>query len=440
MNSKSGQNRALTKSKYETSKIVNKQDDSLPLYKKIEEMISTGKKDTGRLHHILSTLKENKFLYKSDKQYLEDCIPNSFDSENKLHFMSKHNLPSGRFDNLKSDPVVSVNYIQTPDSSVDVDMKKHSESDLSTVMHSIELISNKIEDLRKEYENGTSNLEHRDQTLTSHIHSLNARFEDSKLMYEKSGTTIQNEIQSLKSEVSSLKTALSSENNNLKNNSFSELTITKNDAIKLGTPEYTSSMISFGEIIKTKIDSTQSHLNSLTLEVDKIFLHSDSLNTQLLSTKSQLESVKTEYLEKESSAKKQIEQLTQTMKSQDTQLLSTKSQLESVKTEYLEKESSAKKQIEQINDEMKLVKSSISLQTNESKSLKLDPSLSNLVVDEDQLKTLKEEYAEKLSQKKEIDEYVENQLPAVTTQIKQLNEEYAKVSSELAKAKSELNT
>ena len=333
MNSKSNSSRALTKSTSKTSKIMNKTDDYLPIYKKIEEIISTGKKDTGRLHHILSTLKENKFLYKSDQQYLDECLLDFSDSEKKFQFTPKHNFSYETSVDLSHDQdsenIVSVNYVQTHDSAVDVDVQKYSEDDISTVMHSIELLSNKIEDLRKEYENGTSTLENRDQTLTSHIHSLNARFEDSKLMYEKNGTTLQNEIKSLKSEVSSLKSALSSNEPNLKSKSFSELAITKNDDTKFGTQEYNSSMINFGKLIKTKIDSTQSHLDSLNLEVDKIFLHSDSLNSQLQSAKSQLESVKTEYLEKETSAKKQIEQLTQTMKSQNVQMTDAKSQLQS---------------------------------------------------------------------------------------------------------------
>ena len=89
MNSKSGLNGALIKSKYETSKIVNKQNNSLPLYKKIEEMISSGKKDTGRLHHILDALKQGKSLYHSDKQYLDDCLSSvlqSSDSYKKFKY------------------------------------------------------------------------------------------------------------------------------------------------------------------------------------------------------------------------------------------------------------------------------------------------------------------------------------------------------------------
>jgi archaellum component FlaC len=127
------------------------------------------------------------------------------------------------------------------------------------------------------------------------------------------------------------------------------------------------------------------------------------------------------------------------MKSQNAQLQSTKSQLDSIKAEYLGKEESAKKQIEQLNAKMDLMNSSASLEVDKPVSSKPRSSFSGSVIANEQFKTLKEEYDEKLSQKKEIDEYIENQLPAVTAQIKQLNEEHARVSSELERAKSELN-
>ena len=151
MNYNSNSSSALIKSRSKTSKIVNKVDDSLPLYKKIEEIISTGKKDTGRLHHILSTLKENKFLYKSDQQYLDECLLDFSDSEKKIQFTSKSNLlfetSADLYDDLGSENIVPVNYVQTHDSTVNVDVRKYPENDISTVMHSIELLSNKIEDL-----------------------------------------------------------------------------------------------------------------------------------------------------------------------------------------------------------------------------------------------------------------------------------------------------
>ncbi len=34
----------------------------------------SGKGDTGRLHHILEKIKENKLLYTSDQKYLDDLI------------------------------------------------------------------------------------------------------------------------------------------------------------------------------------------------------------------------------------------------------------------------------------------------------------------------------------------------------------------------------
>ena len=75
MNSKSNRSRILTKNISETSsKTADRQEDSLSLYKKIEEIINIGKKDTGRLSHILNTLKQDKILYKSDRQYLDDCL------------------------------------------------------------------------------------------------------------------------------------------------------------------------------------------------------------------------------------------------------------------------------------------------------------------------------------------------------------------------------
>ena len=313
---------------YEIAKPVNKQNNSLPLYKKIEEMISSGKKDTGRLYHILDALKQGKYLYRSDEKYLDECLSDSNEKKKKIMPMPENNFLSKESVHMSGDMVseniVSSSNVQTYDSMKNTDEKKYPENDLSTVMHSIESLSNKIEDLRKEYENGTYTLEHRDQTITSHIHSLNARFEDSKLMYEKSGAILQDEIKSLKSEVSSIKSALSSDKINLDNN-FSESPTTKKIDAEFGTKEYDDSMEGSAKTIKNKIDSTQLHLNSLNHEVDKIFLNSNSLNIELQSTKSQLESVKSEYLQKESSAKKQIEQLTQTMKSQQDQLQSTKS-------------------------------------------------------------------------------------------------------------------
>ena len=76
--------RALTKNKSEpSSKPSARQENSLHIYKKIEEIIDTGKKDTGRLYHILNTLKQGKVFYKSDRQYLDDCFLDFPDSKRK---------------------------------------------------------------------------------------------------------------------------------------------------------------------------------------------------------------------------------------------------------------------------------------------------------------------------------------------------------------------
>ena len=52
----------------------NKKNTSSPLYNQIEKIIDAGTKDTGRLLHILHTLKDGKSLYKSDQHYLDDCL------------------------------------------------------------------------------------------------------------------------------------------------------------------------------------------------------------------------------------------------------------------------------------------------------------------------------------------------------------------------------
>ena len=57
MNSSSNRIEGMTKNKPNSLKNKN---SSLPLYQKIEEIINAGKKDTGRLYHILNSLKEGK--------------------------------------------------------------------------------------------------------------------------------------------------------------------------------------------------------------------------------------------------------------------------------------------------------------------------------------------------------------------------------------------
>ena len=197
MNSKPNKSGILIKNKPAiSSKIMDMQEDSLPIYKTIKEIINSGEKDTGRLYHILNALKQDKPLYKSDRQYLDDCILDFLDSKRKkISNISKFNYASKTSTNAINDvPFVSkniipINQIKTFDNLKNLDIGKLAENDISVVMNSVEISSNKIEDLRREYENGTSILESRDQTLTSHINSLNSRFEDTKSIYEKNETT-----------------------------------------------------------------------------------------------------------------------------------------------------------------------------------------------------------------------------------------------------------
>ena len=110
-------------------------------------------------------------------------------------------------------------------------------------------------------------------------------------------------------------------------------------------------------------------------------------------------------------------------------------QLETLQKEYDEKLSQKKEIEEYIENQLPAVTAQINQLNDEHTKVS-----SNLEKTKLQLETLQKEYDEKLSQKKEIEEYIENQLPAVTAQINQLNDEYAKVSSDLNTAKSELNT
>ena len=405
MNSKPGESNYMTKNKSRFSSVSSDTKDTLPLYKQIQEIIDTGKKDTGRLYHILNSLKQGKFIYKSDRQYLDECL-SEHQSKKKIPYSTKldssYALTETRIpETIVSQSTVQTNQIQTSSEFREIDVQNPTGDDISAIMNSIEQLSNKIEDLRREYENGASIFENRDQTMTSHIHSLNARFEDAKSMYEKNGVALQDEIKLLKSEISSLKSTISSDKVSLYDKPFSNSQLTKNIESQFEKTEYDESMADFTKIIKSKIDSTQSYLDSLNSEIDKIFKNYNSLNAQLQSTKTQLESVKSEYLEKEESAKKQIEKL---------------------------------------NQEIEFMKSTKPVEVKQPITGKSESPLFDSKVKNEQLETLKKEYEDKLSQKKEIDEYIENQLPAVTNQINQLNEEYARVSAELEKAKSELNT
>ena len=199
---------------------------------------------------------------------------------------------------------------------------------------------------------------------------------------------------------------------------------------------------------KTQLSEAKEQIQTTTTQLSEAKEQIQTTTTQLSEAKEQiqttnrlqshdplLESVKAEYLEKESAAKKQIEQLTQTMTSQTAQLSEANHKLESVKAEYLEKESAAKKQIEQLNTKIEQMKSSSSIKSTSS-----GIPLESHSIENKQLETLQKEYDEKLSQKKEIDEYLEHQLPAVTNQINQLNDEYARVSADLEKAKIQLET
>ncbi len=48
----------------------------------VQELINDGKGDTGRLEHILSTLKKGESLYASDQEYLQKLLAESKNSDN----------------------------------------------------------------------------------------------------------------------------------------------------------------------------------------------------------------------------------------------------------------------------------------------------------------------------------------------------------------------
>ncbi|GKS66530.1 hypothetical protein YTPLAS73_00770 [Nitrosarchaeum sp.] len=401
---KSNNHQVMTDKDMKNNIKTGNDENAIQLYKKIELLIENKIEDPGRLNHILITLKQGKPLYNSDKNFLNKCLSIVLEVTNEKNTTSKI-LPVYQKNFKKEENSTTKNQcrlIYSEDQQEGKLFKEHStrkfaDNDNSMIIESIETLSNKIEDLRDEFEHGLSISESRDRTLTSHIHSLNARFEDNKITFENNSISIKEDLKAVKSELAALKSSITSNEIQSKNNIHFNQSI-KQDSAK---PQISNdeNIENHTEILKQKINSLQSHLNSLNPEIDNIFSNYNSKSVQLQSAKKQIETIKMEYAQKETSARKEIEKL-------NAEIASLKS------TEILK---------------------TIEVKQNVSKEHTLE-----LEKAKTQLETLRKEYEDKLAQKREVEEYVENQIPALSSQIANLNEEYRKTSLELEKAKTEL--